>query len=208
MKFITRFLFVLLLTVLSSCWVKNLNSAFESKDLIFDDTLVGIWSVYSDDTAHVLEQKLIIEKKDSLAYNITMIYFLHSSSSIDSNGITTKQYGERDTISLEGHLGKIGNAFYLEMNMNKKSLPATAKLYYLTFNYFLYKINYTNKTLSLSHIQHEHFKEIAQKSKLSYHQAQDDEPILITAGTKQLKAFLKKYEKDKELFGDETIYSR
>ena len=50
-------------------------------------------------------------------------------------------------------------------------------------------------------------KKLARQSNLSFYEGRD-ESILITAKTKQIKSFLKKYENDKELFGEEKVYTK
>ena len=121
MKIFAKIFIIIILIGLSSCWVKNLNSAFEDKDVIFDESLVGTWAIYTSDSIPEVDQKLILNKSEDDKYDIVMIYTAERSHFTNEDEKVIKTL-KMDTIYLTGQLGKIGSNRYLEMCLSNSSL--------------------------------------------------------------------------------------
>lgn len=207
MKIFAKIFIIIILIGLSSCWVKNLNSAFEDKDVIFDESLVGTWTIYTSESIPELDQKLILNKIEDDKYDVVMIYAAERTNFTNEEEKVIKTL-KMDTLYLTGRLGKIGSNRYFEMCLSDSSLKHIEKnILFVTPNYFIYKLNLSGNSLSLMSMNNKRCKKLAKQSNLSVFEGRD-ESILITAKTKQIRSFLKKYENDKELFGEEKVYSK
>lgn len=212
MKKTVHVLIVVIMLTLSSCWVKNLHTAFEASDIYFDENLLGSWIIDSDDSLPDNSDKLIFSKRtkrDDESYDILLIRNQSwSFGSEDSSDLVEKKISI-DTTFLIGKLGRIGRYTYLELSLSDNSLKDIENMQqFLTPNYFLNRIELNDNSLSLSGLNYKQFLKLADRRKIQYHQNNDDGPVLITAKTKQIKSFLTKYEKNSELFDSPEVYRR
>jgi hypothetical protein len=172
------------LVALSGCWVTSVNPLYEDKfvskpdpDLIFDQNLVGTWGFDDEDCPGTLK----IEAEEG-AYDLTM---------------TPSPQCKRDEkiLKYEGHLVKLDSHVFLDLAPQQEEvcvmcLPLR--------QFFLVKIE--RNSLALTPIDYDWLKKSIEQKTVIIQTVPDRPEIVLTASSKELKDFVRKYADDKSAF--------
>ena len=176
-----KIVFYTLAILLGGC-VPSLHPLFTDEEIIFDANLVGVWSEpNSNNPKDFWEFKPAANKKYDVIY-------------IDEKGIG----------KFEGRLGKIEKDTYLDFYPQDINLPGSDfyKFHLLGIHTFA-KVELSKDSLKLSIMNPDNVEKLL-KSDPNILKHEETDRIVLTASTKELQTFIKKYGKDKDLFKEEN----
>ena len=176
------------LLTLPSCWVTSINSLYEQgsldnphkdPDVVFDPSLIGSWSL----TEGKCTTLLTIAAKDE-------VYDLQSAE--QGEGCSDKKSHR------QARLVKLGNYYFLDVSPMEDDVcdMCVAKHYILL-------TKFDKATLSLSPIDSDWLKRSLTEKTVSLATLEGDTDT-ITASSKELKAFCRKFAEDTEVFKPES----
>ncbi|MFA6187078.1 MAG: hypothetical protein WC770_07710 [Phycisphaerae bacterium] len=170
--------FYTLAILLGGC-VPSLHPLFTDEEIIFDANLVGVWS--EPNSKNFWEFKQAANKKYNVIYT-------------DDKGIG----------KFDGCLGKIEKETYLDLYPQDINLPGSDfyKFHLLGIHTFA-KVGLSKNSLKLSVMNPDNVEKLL-KSDPNILKHEETDRIVLTASTKELQAFIKKYGSDKDLFKEEN----
>jgi hypothetical protein len=184
-------LILVVLLMLSGCWVYSVEPLYEAKlshpdpELAFESSITGAWLHTDKDNGCIWTLSVTAEQQ---VYDLTMT----PASTCQDEKIT----------KYEGHLLKLGNHRFLDVAPNS---GVVCDLCLPLHSFFL--ISQENDTLELMPLSEEWLRTaIAQQKVALAHLADDDRlrevsnDLILTASSKDLKAFVLKYADDKAAF--------
>ncbi len=175
------------LLVLPGCWVFSVEPLYEENlahpdtDLEFDQNLVGSWWHADEECPWTLA--VSVHQKEA-AYDLT-----------ETAGPECKTgEGEKRVVQYEGHVVKLDNDRFLDIN------PKSADVCDLCLplhNFFL--ISQQNDTLALTPVDSDWLNKAMAQGKITLAHL-DGNGLTLTASSKDLKAFVRRYAGDKAAF--------
>ena len=173
-------LLVLLAVVLASGCVLTLNSLFTGKDVVYDPALEGAW------------------QKDSMAWDVKGVdksrgrYSLH---------IKTKD-GENSDFGAT--LGTVGKHRFLELVPKRPGVISMRSFFgghFIEF-YSFWKVDLNGDVLTLTAMSSEWLDTMIKQRKIDikHERRGQDGPVVLTASTQELQAFVDKYAEDPGAF--------
>lgn len=177
--------FYLLAVVLGGC-VPSVHPLFTENDLICDANLVGNWAENNPKTVWTFTEK------DNKTYRLT--YIADGKSGTFTAG-----------------LGTVGSERYLNIYPEDPNLPQNDfyKNHLLYMNTFI-KVKFIDPNLTMQMMDADNVKKLLKKNpNLLKHEFVGDR-LILTASTKDLQKFMRKYSSDKNLkiFGDPGMLHR
>jgi hypothetical protein len=171
--------------LLSSCNVNALQPWFTKEAQVFEPALVGAW-VGTDSDGH--GTTLVFEKAKDSSYDIRVIE--------DTESKETKY---------TGHLGKVGNSYYLDY---RSSDSAQADLYIPV--HCMMQIALGPDELKIRTPDDTAWEEAAKSGRLKGLGVAwtEDKDLVLTSSSADLQAFLLHLEKDSPLWGETTPFTR
>lgn len=165
--------FYLLAVLLGGC-VPSVHPLFDANETTFDANLIGDWS---DPNSKDL---CTLTGLDNKAYKMTYI---------ESNGKIGK---------FTATLGNIGNDRYLNIYPDDANLPQNDyyKSHLISVNSFM-RVKTTNKGLTVQVLNYDNIKKLLERDPFAVkHELMAEDRPLLTASTKELQRFLRKYSSD------------
>jgi len=173
---------------MAGCIPTSLQPLYTEKDLIFDSTLVGVWSAdknaketWNFQKAGEKEYKLIITDEDGAS-------------------------GQFQT-----HLLKLGDTLFLDFFPDNAEMDAWKRSGYykllLQPMHSFVKVDHLSPDLRMLPLDTKWLRQLLKKNPEALPHAnlepdKDEQPVVITASTKELQAFAIKYLKSPEAYGD------
>jgi len=173
------------LLVLPGCWVQSVNGLSEAepfvstdKDQTYDPSLLGLWSVTSEDCTTTLDVKA-----DSNEYRWKV--------TSEGKGCGSEK---SETDYYEGKLFKLDDHKFVDLTARgedvcKACIPV----------HWIFKIKIENSSLSLIPIDDKWLKKAEKEKTVSLATSHDD-PDTLTASPKELKEFCRRYADDPDAF--------
>ena len=185
----------------SSCLV-TLNPLFNSDDYIPNDSILGKWVSHSKNSYYCyweFQKETYTDNTNKVSY---WLKFYEVEDSVTG-----------DTAEFRIGLGKIGKSYFIDifpMSISKSDSTKYSSPKNSFYNmhqipvYTFYKIQFENDTLLLLRMDYDWFKKSQKSGKINInHSKKDNESNeVITASTKDLKKFVKKFSENKEAFSD------
>ncbi|MGO9402716.1 MAG: hypothetical protein ACLPVW_04500 [Terriglobales bacterium] len=174
------------LLLLPGCWVYSVSPLYEENlahpdtDLAFDQSLVGSWWNADKECTWTL---IVKGQQKEMAYELTFAAAPECKT----------DEGEKRVIQYDGHAVKLDNHLFLDVN------PKSADVCDLCLplhSFFL--ISQQNDTLALTPVDGDWLKEAMEQKKVILAHLNDD--IVLSASSKDLKAFVRQYADDKAAF--------
>jgi hypothetical protein len=171
--------FYLLVVILGGC-VPSLHPLFTQNELVFDANLLGIWSADSNET---WEFKPVKGKSYECLY-------------IDKDGKSGK---------FDAGLGKLGNNMFLDIYPSELKLTENDfyKAHFVPAHTFM-RMQLTKDSLELRVMNPDGFDKFLKSKPNAVKNERIDDSIVLTASTKDLQKFMRKYGVDEKygLFGE------
>jgi hypothetical protein len=171
------------LLVLPGCWVYSVNPLYENKflakldpDLTFDQTLVGSWWIADKDCPWI-----VTIAASQQTYDLTMAPSPQCKS-------------EEKTSKYQGHLVKLDNHVFLDLAPGQDEVCDSCLALH---QIFLAQIE--KNSFALTPINYDWLKKSIEQKTLII-QTLPDRPEVLTASSKELKDFMRKYADDKSAF--------
>ncbi|MHB0946635.1 MAG: hypothetical protein ACYC3B_05655, partial [Sedimentisphaerales bacterium] len=161
--------------------VPSLHPLFTDEEIIFDANLVGVWG--EPNSKNFWEFKPVVNSKK---YDVVYT---------DEKGIG----------KFDGRLGKIGNDTFIDFYPQDINLPGSDfyKFHLLGIHTFA-KVGLSKDSLKLSVMNPDNVEKLLKSDPNATKYEKVDDRIVLTASTKELQTFIKKYGKDKDLFKEEN----
>ena len=173
-----------LVGLLAGC-VPSLHPLYTEKELILEEELSGLWS----------EEKQIWKfeaNEGEKSYELTVL-----DEDLKSGKFIA-------------HLVKLDDSLFLDLFPGELELQANNfyKIHLLPAHTFL-KVDQIKPTLEMRIMNHEELQKMLKDDpNLLKHEIIKDNRLILTASTKELQQFMKKYGKHKDLFGDAVEFKR
>jgi hypothetical protein len=163
--------------------VESQNSLFTAKDLLFDSRLIGTWVEESD------SEVVTFERSNGQTYKV--VY---------------REKADREPITLEAQLGRIGRLRFLDISgppRQDSAASAQGRGAHLFF-----RVWRKGNTLRLAGLDSDWVAEMLTtgRATLDYHRV--DKEIVLTAPTADLQRFVVKYANNKAAFPDAMTFHR
>ena len=178
-----KLLFYLLAALLGGC-VPSLHPLYTSQDITYDEKLVGTW-VGND-------QKLVFEKLETRKF-------------YDLTSTLENKHG-----NFAAHLVKVDQMLFLDLFPKGPKLDDATDYYksHLLKAHTFIEVEQIEPTLKLKAIDPEKLKtRLQNEPNLIKHEIVKDS-VVLTASTKELQEFMKKYANDPSLVSDPLEYKR
>ena len=193
--------FALVLIFLSSC-LTTLHPIFTEKDLAYDSKLIGVWNTESQgNKGRVIISNLATENSVELPENMSAIkqrgYFI---SYQDSNGKTSERY--------IAFLARIGKHLYFDYYpADKKEDPKIDEFFGVHFvkMHTSYRVDISKDgSFELTQLDEGYVRKLIEEKKIRIsHETDADDNIVITASTKELQQYLRKYGDEPSAYRNE-----
>ncbi|MBN1393119.1 MAG: hypothetical protein JW947_10000 [Sedimentisphaerales bacterium] len=200
-----KILFYLLAGILGGCIpVMSLHPLFTTKDVAFDEKLIGTWVDDSNETTWQFTDVNAPKGKASPKADKPKAYKL----------IFTDEKGQKG--SFLAHLVKLENKLFLdvfpaEMPWDEKDPNHTEwpynTFFLLPFHTFI-RVNGIDPHLKLQLTDDDELKKLLDKKPKAVKHTFIEDRLILTASTKELQAFVLKYADDSRLFTEENTLTR
>jgi hypothetical protein len=178
------------LLVLPGCWVESINPLYEDgflsskdPDVVFDQNLIGSWIVVGDNC----EAPVTITAKDD-------VYDLQSTERSEDEGCA-----ESDKLSHDqARLVKLDNYYFLDLSPMAEEVCARCLA-----KHDIYLAKFDKSTLSITPIDSDWLKKALTAKKITLATLGDD-PDTITASSRELKTFCRRFAGNKMVFKPES----
>lgn len=180
------------LLLLQGCWVESINPLYEEgtwdnpvedHDLVYDPTLIGYWIEVGDQC----DAPLTITAKNG-------VYDLQSTDRSEDEGCA-----ESDKPShVQARLVKLDNYYFLDLSPMSEEVCARCLA-----KHDIYLAKFDKSTLSITPIDSDWLKKSLATKKVTLATLGDD-PDTITASSRDLKAFCRRFAGNKRVFKPEA----
>lgn len=207
------FIWALCLLLFAACKVVSLHPLWNDETRVFDPSLTGIWKVAEEDSA---DFQLALESLGDTAYRF--IYFSTDEKPSQSDWL------DLSFLSMAGDTYEIpwqkmeftANLVNLEGQYFFDLTPPTSQaaedfaflaweLNYLPVHTFI-KVDRKGDQLRLSVLDDERLEDLFKQNRVRLSHETTSDWTVITASTRELQAFLRKYARDEAAFTDEAIW--
>ena len=190
MKKLSLVVIGIVLLCLQSC-IPSLHPFFFAKDLIKDDRLVGTWSGDEGEGLNDVKSSWTFKDTNHEHYHLTFT----------EEGVSA---------SFDASLFKLDNQLYLDLypqsgNNNMNTLLAMSSFP----GHLLCKVIIQSEGLTLQILDSDHLEKLFENHQIRLRHIKNNEgQIMLTANTKELRAFIIKYGKDDSFFTESDIMTR
>lgn len=216
-----KYVLITLITLMIVSCIPSLHSIVNDQNRTTDSGIIGNWSLGDgDESSWFFEQAAEVTFQGEEDGRFNKIQYDIGAESLMPKGmkmikkielpqyvLTHKEWEDGDTIItyLIVNLTKIGQSSYMDF----KPLPveANARDGVFSFNYIYghtfarYKVQ--EGKLAIEFIDGQYIQQLIEKKRIRLkHELIDDEDIVLTASTEELRAFILKYEDDEDLFDE------
>ncbi len=211
-----RFILAAMITILIVSCLPSLHSIVNDQNRILDDRILGMWTIGEDDDAWFFEKaaEVVFEgEKNKIEYDIGAVSLMPKGMKITKKKelpqyiLTYREWDNLDTITtyVVVNLTKIGDHTYMDFKPLATEPRAREGLF--SFNYIyghtFARYQMDEGRLILEFIDGQYIKDLIEKKRIRLkHEVIDNEDIVLTASTEELRAFILKYEDDERLFDD------
>jgi hypothetical protein len=181
---------LILTLTFGGCLVMSLHPFISDSNAIFETSLVGTWKSPSDESTLTFEQA---------GPNVYRATFLRKEISSPNGG--GKESGE--PAEFEAHLGRINGMLFLDLYPEKNSwdrLKNDALAVHLAPTHTISRITIDGDVITVSGLEHDWLKELLEKNPRTIAHEKVEGAIVLTASTKALIDFLKKYGSNAKAF--------
>ncbi len=169
--------------LLTGCWVPSVNALYGQGDTFYDDSLLGVWK--ADDGSSSMT---FARNNDGTCYLIT--------------------YEENDKPgTFEGCLTHIGNVTFLDITPADTPQAEAIKAHQLPLHSF-WRLETGLDTFTVQSLDDRWFKDKAAKKRLGLASVKSGDDLVLTASTKALRNFFKRYGETDEVFSAKGTYHR
>lgn len=170
---------------MAGCIVSSLHPLFVEEDRIFDPELVGRWVDPADKT----KPSWIFKPRSDKGYDCTLL----------EKGKAYRFFAG---------LGKIGDSWFLDLYAERTDKETVGGLHLLPTHSF-WKLTLKKDTLTLAPLNYEWFANQvkAKKVDISY-TTLDEDRLLLTASSEELRKFFLRHEKNAEAFKERHTWKR
>ncbi|MCG8696840.1 MAG: hypothetical protein MI922_02205 [Bacteroidales bacterium] len=162
-----------------SC-VPSLHPLYFEKDLIFDETILGAWE--SDQEVTWNFEKYIPKKKD-----------------IESKSYVLTIHDEEDAV-FDFHLLKLGDYIFADFYLEKYDIKNDmADMHCFPVHTFA-RYKHMGDSIIIEHFDFEFIENLIKENKVKIKHERPNDALILTAGTKELQKFVKKYAYDEDLY--------
>lgn len=194
-----RFKWILLtvagIQVLSSCTIFSLHPLYEAGDLIEEPELIGQWQETSDGKEYISFEKFKDKK----------YLFKYLEKKPDKNSDT-----EVDSVSFEAGLLKVGTHYFLDLYPWYED--GRDESWYLFRNFIpthaFLKIEWEGQHMILYLFDYDQMTKLFEQNRIRIKHEMVGDFIVITASTRDLQRFIRKYADDPEAFDDPDYFKK
>lgn len=182
-----------LLLALAGCYpVPSLHPLYTEDELVFETGLVGIWATADG------KQMAVFEDAGEKSYRVSY---------------STEGDGSRAWSRYEAHLVRLGNHLFLDVYPDKKTYEAMIEpqaYWPLVRTHTFYRLTLDRDTLQVAYLDDEGLKKklSAAEVNLGHAELPEDELLVLTAPTPELRALVTTYADDSTLFEDLPEFRR
>jgi hypothetical protein len=174
---------LLALLFLTACFVPSVNPLYEDGDTYYDDSLEGTWKAY-DGTSSM-----------TLARNSAGNCYL----------VTYEEKAERSRF--DGCLTRVGNAAFLDLTAGEAPCAEAAASHLVPVHSF-WRFESSMDTSSLQPLDANWVESRASRKQLGLANVKLRDQFVLTASTKALRKFFKRYAESDEPFAGKSIFHR
>ena len=190
MKSLGLVLAIMLLAFFTGC-VPSLHPLYTQEDLVFDPGLIGMWSPV-EESEH--GEVWTFTKDGETGYRLL---------------IEVKEDSAAERAEFDVHLLKLGDHMFLDFYPKQPKFNNDFYMMHLVPAHSFFKVFIEGDILKLVMLDYEWLEKKLEKRKVKLkHERLEDGPIVLTASTKELQKFFKKYADNKDAFPNPGLMRR
>jgi len=177
--------------LIQSC-IPSLHPLYTSKDLIFDQNLIGEWT-----------------DSDSIVWNFEK--FVPSNNPLSRKSDLSKKSFYKLTVNdgkpavFHVHLLKLEKYFYLDFYIKGYKIENDMADLHLFPVHTFAKVNIKDDIVKLEQFDIDFIKTLIKEKKIKIKHEVSYDNLILTAGTKELQKFVTKYAENKDLYTEDPI---
>ena len=201
-------LFIMPILFLNGCFLKSVHPLITSKEAIILNGLEGSWEKEDEKWTFIIDPQSI----PGIEFDVFDADFDVEIPLEPDYLIIYENFEdiEKDTTLFVGHVGKLGEYYYLDLSLFRSGIrTGNLKEAHLFTVHTFSKISISDKMLSIEFFKDSWIRDLIlnNKVRIAHERIRDpiddfdeDIDILITASTPELQKFVKKYSSDSEAF--------
>ena len=186
---------IMLLAFFAGC-IPSLHPLYTADDLVFEPGLVGRWSPVEDSESG---EVWTFTKSDQTGYRLV----------VDPKEKESEDDTPAGRAEFDAHLLKLGDHMFLDLYPEQPRFENDFYMMHLVPAHSFFKLSIEGDILKLVMIDYEWLDKMLKKRKIKLkHERLEDGAIVLTASTKELQKFFRKYAGNKDAFQNPGLMRR
>ncbi|WP_215225456.1 hypothetical protein [Echinicola shivajiensis] len=182
-------LFLLIVSLVSSCVLRSLHPLYTENELILDDRLIGNYVVDGTDAWNISRANNQSQKNGDKLYRLEHVQ-------------------NRDTVIFDLFLVKLDKYLYLDFfvdDYKSKNLENEFAAFHLYPVHSFAKVSFKGNEIIINLFDSEYLGKLIEQNRIKISHEVAAEDILLTASPEELQKFVIKYSDDENIFDDEPL---